>query len=345
MMDRRTLLAGAVSVLAAPSVSRAQAKPKLLRFVPQADLALLDPIQSFAFVTRNHACLVFDTLYGLDADYRPQPQMVAGHVVEDEGRRWVLTLRSGLLFHDGTPVLARDVVASIRRWASVDSYGASLLAATDDLTAPSDGQVTFRLKRPFRLLPDVLGKPAPAMPVIMPERLARLPGQTAVPEIVGSGPFRFLDSERVPGSSAAYARFDGYKPREGSPSFMAGSKLANFDRVEWHTLPDPATAAAALQAGEVDWWEQATPDLLPTFRKRADIKVEILEETGYIAVLRFNHVQPPFDNRRSGARCSGPWTSRISWRPWAATNRRLPKPASVFSSRTRRWPARPGWRP
>jgi peptide/nickel transport system substrate-binding protein len=115
-MDRRTLLkmAGA-SALATPAIVRA-AGERVLKFIPQS-LAVLDPVWTSATVTRNHAYLVFDTLYAQDGSFTAQPQMVAGHTVENDGRLWTLTLRDGLLFHDSTPVLARDCVASIQRSA------------------------------------------------------------------------------------------------------------------------------------------------------------------------------------------------------------------------------------
>ena len=74
---------------------------------------------------------MFDTLYGFDADYNVHPQMVEGHTVEDDGRTWTLKLRAGLRFHDGTPVLARDVVPSVRRWATRASFGQTLMAAAE----------------------------------------------------------------------------------------------------------------------------------------------------------------------------------------------------------------------
>ncbi len=120
----------------------------MLKFVPHADLALLDPVQTTAFVMRNHALLVFDTLYGVDADWKARPQMVEGHVVENDGKTWKLTLRDGLRCHNNTPVLARDVVASLRRWGRRDSFGLALMAVLDDITAPSDEVVEIRLKKP-----------------------------------------------------------------------------------------------------------------------------------------------------------------------------------------------------
>ena len=138
-MNRRALLAtaAAAATLASPRAVRA-AGSTTLRFIPQADLSILDPHVNTAYVTRNHGYMVYDTLYGTDAQYRVSGQMVEGHTTEDEGRRWTLTLRPGLLWHDGTPVLARDCVASIRRWGARDTFGQTLLAATDSLDAPDD---------------------------------------------------------------------------------------------------------------------------------------------------------------------------------------------------------------
>lgn len=294
LIGRRHLLA--TPLLAAPAAVSAQGA-RTLRFVPQADVTVLDPHWSTAFVSRNHAYLIYDTLYGTDAEFRPQPQMAEGHVVEDEGRTWTITLRPNLRFHDGEPVRAADAIASIRRWGSRDAFGQALLAQTDELIALDDRRLRFRLKKPFPLLPAALAKTTVTAPFIMPERLARTDAATQVSEFIGSGPYRLVPSERVAGARTVYARFDGYVPRpEGTPSFTAGPKVTHFDRVEWVVMPDAATASAALQAGEVDWWEQAVTDLLPTLRRNRNVEVSTLESAGFMGFLRMNHLQPPFDN-------------------------------------------------
>ena len=295
-MKRRDVLATAAAAAASlPAPTSAQQRVTV-RFVPQADLALLDPVFTTGLVTRNHGFMVFDQLYGLDDDFMPQPQMVEGHVIENDGKTWKLTLREGLRFHDGTPVLARDAVASINRWMQTDAFGQSLRAATEELSAPSDKVIQFRLKKPFPLLPAALAKPSAFCPV-MPERLASTPVNVQVSEMVGSGPFRFIAGERVAGARNVYEKFAGYVPRSsGTPSFAAGPKIVRIDRVEWVTLPDAATAAAALQAGEVDWWEQPQPDLLPLLRRNRNIVVEAKERGGLMGMIRFNHLVPPFDN-------------------------------------------------
>jgi peptide/nickel transport system substrate-binding protein len=294
MKRRQFLAATTAAALARPSLVRA-ASATTLKFVPYADLALLDPLVS-AFVTRNHVMMVFDTLFALDAAGTAQPQMLQGYTVDADQKLWTLTLRDGLLFHDGTKVLGRDVVASLRRWGARDAYGQALMAATDDLSAPSDRQVVFRLNRPFPLLPQALAKPTNLVAAIMPERLATLPAGTLLNEMVGSGPFRFLPDERVSGARNAYAKFEKYLPRDGVASFCAGPRVANFERVEWLTTPDPSTQAAALRAGEVDWVEQPVMDLVPSLKSDRNLRVEVMETTGLIGVLRFNHLYPPFDN-------------------------------------------------
>ncbi|MDB5413289.1 MAG: transporter substrate-binding protein [Rubritepida sp.] len=296
-MKRRDVLtagAGLAAGLHAPGVNAQAAR--ILKFRPNNDLSVVDPIWSSAFVTRHHGNAVFDTLYGMDNRLNPQPQMVEGHVVENDGLLWRLTLREGLRFHDGEPVRARDCVQSIRRWAVVDSYGQTLMAATDELSAPSDREIRFRLKRPFPLLPNALGKANTFMPAMMPERLALTDAGRQVSDPVGSGPFRFVAAERVAGARVVYERFAGYVPRpSGTPEFTSGPKVAHFGRVEWMILPDPGTAANALRAGEIDWYEDPLIDLLPTLRRDRRVVVDDFNPAGNMGLIRFNHLHAPFD--------------------------------------------------
>jgi len=295
-MRRRSFLTASAATLAAPRIGRA-AGERVLRFVPQSDVAVLDPIWTTAYVTRNHGYMIFDTLFGTDGTFAASPQMAAGMTIDDDGKLVRIGLRKGLMFHDGTPVLARDCVASIQRWAKRDTFGQTLMAATDELSATDDRTIQFRLKRPFPLLPDALGKSPTNFPAIMPERLAMTDAFTQVTEMVGSGPYKFNAKERVTGSLLVYDRFEDYVPRDGAKAdWTAGPKVAHFDRVEWHVIPDPSTAMAALQKGEIDWWENPTGDMLPLLRKSPGIKVEVQDPTGLMGTMRLNHLTAPFNN-------------------------------------------------
>ena len=295
-MQRRSFIAGTTATLAAPALARA-AGTGVLRFVPAADMPSLDPIWTTASQTRDHAFMVYDTLYGLDDALQPQPQMLAGHVIEDDGKRWTMTLRAGLRFHDNTPVLARDCVASIRRWWARDSFGQAVKAVTAELTAPDDRTIVFRLSAPFPQLPNALAKYSSPPCIIMPERLALTDPFQQVTDTTGSGPFRFVPGERVPGARTVYERFAGYVPRgDGAIQGSAGPKIVNFDRVEVLVIPDGATAVNALQRAEVDFLRWPLTDLLPNLRRDKSVVVKVIEPLGLIGKFRFNHLHKPFDN-------------------------------------------------
>ena len=292
-MRRRTLLSGVTAFgLTRPAIAQPVAT---LRFIPQANLSVLDPIWTTATVTTNHAYYVFDTLFGATRALQPKPQMAEGHTVSDDGRVWRIRLRDGLWFHDGTPVRGVDCATSLARWAKRDPFGQLLDRVVDDWGAPDDRTVEIRLKRPFPLLLDALAKPE-GVPFIMPERFARTDAMTAVREMVGSGPYRFVANEYNSGSRMVYARFDRYAPRQELPDMTSGAKIAHFQRVVWNVIPDPATAAAALQNNEADWWERPLVDLVPTLQRNPNITVQVADPAGRLALARLNHLQPPFND-------------------------------------------------
>lgn len=294
-MQRRSFLAGAAASLPAARAFAQTGKAKVLRYVPQADLTVIDPVMTTAYITRFHATMVWDQLYGIDHTLTPRPQMVAGHTVEDDGRLWRFTLRDGLRFHDGEPVRGRDCIASIKRWAARDPMGQALIARVAEMSAPDDRSFTIRLSRPFGLVLNCLAKVGPPALVVMPERLANTDPFQPIKEVIGSGPFRFLPNERVVGSRVVYEKNTAYVPRaDGVTDWQAGPKVVNFDRVEWIVMPDPATAAAALENGEVDWWENPPNDLLPMLNRAKSVHTELVP-LGNLGTGVFNHLHPPFD--------------------------------------------------
>ncbi len=254
------MVATAVMLSAPPALAQTQ---KVLKFIPQADLRILDPITTTAYITRNHGYMIYDTLFATDAKFQVQPQMVDKYELSNDKLTYTFTLRDGLKFHDGQPVRSADCIASIERWAKRDALGQKLAEVTDSWKAVNDKTFTLKLKRPFPLALDALAKPSSNVPFIMPERIAKTDASTNITEAIGSGPFKFVKEEWVPGSKVVYVKNTDYVPRKEPPSWAAGGKVVKVDRVEWIYIPDSATAAAALNAGEVDWWEQLPPDLIP----------------------------------------------------------------------------------
>jgi peptide/nickel transport system substrate-binding protein len=300
-MRRRTLLAAATATpflpLAAPAIAQGAAQTRLMRMVPHANPGSLDPIWTTAYITRNFGYLVFDTLFGSDSAFQPHPQMAEGYTRSADGLVYEITLRPGLKFQDGEPVRPADCIASIARWAKRDAMGQRMDAVLAEMRAIDDRKFSIRLNKPYALLIPALAKPSSNVPFIMPERIAKTDPFQQITEFVGSGPYRFNRGEWVPGSTLTFTRNEAYVPRQGGePALTAGPKVAHFDRIEWKIIPDGGTAGAALQAGEIDWWEQPTADLLPLLRRNRNIEVTQQDPVGLPGILRLNHLHPPFND-------------------------------------------------
>jgi len=289
----------ALSVLLAGTAAAQQpAEHRILRMVPNADLQTLDPINTTAGVVQSHAHMIYDQLFGRDAEQRPQPQMVASHSVSPDGLTWRFTLREGLAFHDGAPVTAADVVASLRRWGARDPHGRQIIAITANLAAESDGSITWQLRRPYSLMLDALSKPAGNMPAIMPARVAATDPFTNITDTVGSGPFIFERGEWVPGSRVVYRRNAAYRPRTEPASGTAGGKVAHVDRVEWLNIANAQTAVLALIQGELDFVESPGVDFLPMLQRRG-MRLVRINTLGAPGMIRMNHIHPPFNDARA----------------------------------------------
>jgi peptide/nickel transport system substrate-binding protein len=301
-ITRRALLGGAATLaataVAAPYV-HAQKRGGTLRFVPHADLKVLDPIWTTAYITRNHGYMIFDTLFAMDANLSVKPQMVDKHTVSRDAMKYSFTLRDGLKFHDGAPVTAEDCVMSLRRWGAKDALGRLMFASLAKLAPVSAKTFVLDLEQPFGLVLDALGKPSASPAFIMPARLAATDPNEQVKEVVGSGPYRFSKDEWQPGNRVVYVGNADYVPRSEPASGAAGGKRALVDRVEWRYIPDAATAGAALEAGEVDYWENIPLDFAPRLEKNADVKVFVTDPKGSQGILRPNHLHPPFNNKKA----------------------------------------------
>ncbi len=284
------------AALALPALSSpAQAAGKTITAVMHSDLRVLDPIITTAYITRDHGYMVYDTLLGMNSKYEIKPQM-ADWKVSDDKLVYTFTLRDGLLWHDGKPVTAEDCVASLKRWGARDGMGQKLMDFTKSIEAPDAKTIVLTLNEPYGLVLDSIGKPSSAVPFMMPKRLAETAPDKAIPEQIGSGPFKFVQSEFQPGVKAVYEKFKEYKPRSEPTDWQAGGKVVKVDRVEWITMPDAQTAVNALQSGDIDFMENGPYDLLPILSKDPELKIEVLNPLGFQTFARMNFLNPPFDN-------------------------------------------------
>jgi peptide/nickel transport system substrate-binding protein len=288
---------GALLALAALLLAGAPAQAQsVLRVAPETLSRILDPHFTTSFTTRDLGYLVFDTLFAVDDKFEPKPQMVDSWTLSDDKLTWTFVLRDGLKWHDGQPVTAADCVASIRRWGSRDAMGQTMMGFVATLEAADARTIKMAMKEPYGLVLDSLGKVGSVVPFMMPERIARTPGSEQVKEIIGSGPYRFRADLHEPGVKIVLEKFADYKPRAEPPVWASGAKIARIDRIEMLGLPDAQTQVSALIKNEVDYLERVPADLLPLIDAKSGAKAEVVGDFGFQAVMRMNHLQPPFDN-------------------------------------------------
>src|SRR4051794_7773826 len=306
MIGRRQLVLGGAAASLYCSVSkpafsqrRSAGAAQVLRVVPFSEPHVFDPHQSQVNTTSVHSLLIYDTLFSWDEHMQVRPQMVEAWEKSPDALLYRFTLRPGLRFHDGQPVTTKDVIASLRRMLLRDTQNQLLAALVVGLDSVDQRTFTLRLREPFTYTEFLLGGSSGVAGVIMREQDALTDPFTPVKARVGSGPFRFNEDEYRPGNKLVYEKFADYRPRPEPPSGFAGGKTVKLDRVEWYIMPDAATSYAALRNAEVDFLDAPSLELLPTVANDPNVVVGQVWPIETYAVLRFNHLWPPFDNLKA----------------------------------------------
>ncbi len=298
-MSMKHVVAGAVAaaLLGMSGAPMAQGDAKTLRIVPHSNLAILDPIWTTAYMSRNHGYMIYDTLFGTDEKAQVKPQMVEEWSVSPDNRLWTFKLRKGLEFHDGKPVTGEDVIASISRWGKRDAMGSALMTFVERMDTPAPDTFRIFLREQCGFVLEALGKPSSNVLFIMPKRIAETDAFKQIEEHVGSGPYVFKRDEFKPGDKAVYLRNAKYVPRKEAPSGSAGGKNVYVERVEWNlALRDAQAQVNALQKGEVDIIEALGFDHYEAMKKEPSVQIPNTAPAGLQYMARFNHLHKPFDN-------------------------------------------------
>ena len=296
--------AGAAAMAVGSYQARAAARP--FTVVLESEVVIVDPHMTTAAITRTFGYHIFDTLFSMDSKGRIRPQMVSEYSTSADGLAWSFALRNGLTWHDGADVTAADCVASLRRWGKLDSLGRMMLAATDKIEVTGDRTFRIGLTQPFPLMLDVLGKPNAPVPFMMPARIMQAAGAGRITEITGSGPFVFRKDQWRPGDSMVLGRNDAYVPRDEKPDFLSGGKVVHVDQVVLRVMPDQATGANALIAGEIDYMQFLPFDLLGSLGKADGVRLmELNGPDMYQGNFRLNHASGPF---------ADPAVRRVLWK-------------------------------
>jgi peptide/nickel transport system substrate-binding protein len=301
MFDFRKSLA---TFMAAASVAgllgAAPTGAQTLKVVMHSDVKILDPIWTTAYIQRNHGYMVWDTLFAMDEKFDVKPQMVDKYDVSADKLTWTFTLRDGLEWTDGKPVTSEDCIASIKRWAARDSMGQKMMGSVTDFEVVDPKTFKMKMKEPYGLVLQSLGKPSSNVPFMMPAKVAATDPFTQIKleDVIGSGPFIFKADEWKPGEKTVYVKNPKYKPRSEPPSGLAGGKVVKLDRVEWLWISDVQTQVAAIQNGEIDMIEAPGHDLLPLLAADKNINLLNSNPTGNQYTFRFNSTAKPFDNAK-----------------------------------------------
>lgn len=266
-----------------------------LRIATHAQLENLDPIQTTAYITRNHGYMVYDTLFGLDQNLEPKPQMVESFTTSEDGRTWTFKLRPDLKWSDGSNVTAADCVASLERWGKRDGMGQELFKDVTSLTAPDDRTIVMQLGKPNGLVLESLAKVSANVPFMMPKRVAEADPSTPITDPTGSGPYMFEKNKWTP-NKAVYVKNPYYVPRDDKTSMAAGAKIAKVKEIDFVHYNDQNAAAAALIKGDVDYMESPSTKLVPELLNKDHVIVASTDPLGNVAMMRFNSSLPPFDN-------------------------------------------------
>ncbi len=276
----------------------------VLRVAPHAELKVVDPVWTTAYITRNHGYLVYDTLFAMDENFEPKPQMVDTWTMSADKKIWTFRLRDGLKWHDGKDVTAADCVASLQRWSKRDGVGQQLFSDVESLSALDARTISLKLRVPNGDVLETLAKMSSNVPFMMPQRVAEVDPSQPIQDTTGSGPFIFKKEGWVPGKTAVYIKNRNYVARVEPLSMAAGGKVPQADMIEWRYFPDQASMAQALIDGKVDYVESPSNKLVPTLEGKKDVVVASTDPLGNIGMARFNTLLPPFDNvavRRAAA--------------------------------------------
>lgn len=304
-ITRRAALGAGLAIAgagtAAPGILRAQTRPpasRTIRAVMHGDVSTYDPIWTTANMAAYHGAMVYDTLFGIDEQSRPQPQMVGRHTLSDDKLTWTFELRDGLRWNDGTAVTTADVIPSIKRWAARSGAGQLMMQRVATLDAKDGKTFTIALKEPFPLMLDVLATTVTPLCFIMRKREAEMDPMQKIDQTVGSGPFVFNAAETRPGTEYVYDKNPNYVPRSDPASGIAGGKVVKIDRAVMVNIPDSQTAVAALQAGEIDFYEIPPIDFLEQLEGDPNIQIQTLFKLGAVGYVGLNWLHPPFNSQK-----------------------------------------------
>ena len=295
MTAARTALVALLVLLAGAATADAQGAHRqggILKAAMIGEPPTLDTHTTTATIAYQIAWHVFETLYTWDRQYMPVPHLVESHAVSDGGRRYTLTLRKGVKFHNGKELLASDAAASITRWGRLHTTGKTMFKTIEAVEAKDPHTLVIHLKEPSGSLLYALASPYLA---IHQKSVVDAAGDQPVKEYIGTGPFRFV--EHKPDRHIRLARFKEYSARSEAPDGHSGKRTAYVDEIRFMPVPDVAVRVAGIESGEYHFVQQVKGDQYDRLKANAKLELSIIKPGNWITAA-LNHKQGLMTNRK-----------------------------------------------
>ena len=280
------------------------AVPESQKFGGSLKIASVGSIQSFdpnwttASATANVMFSIQEMLLAHTDQSALGKSLIDSWISSADGKTWTFRIRSGVTFHDGTPLTTKQVIATLNRQKDAAAVFKLVQAQfgypafTDFVKVVDDLTFTINVKEPTGLVPFTLG-PQNFQPAIQTEAWSAVSQkETATGNPIGTGPYKF--DKWTPGDRWSMVRYDKYKPSSEKSDGTAGSQVAYFDKVEYIEVPDQTTRVAALEAAEVDMAQEFPADLATRLEKNP--KIQLVAQPPFRLLGHFNHLKPPFNN-------------------------------------------------
>jgi peptide/nickel transport system substrate-binding protein len=252
----------------------------------------LDTHTTTATIAYQIAWHVFETLYTYDTHYQPVPFLAEGHTVSDGGRRYTVTLRKGVKFHNGKELTAADAAASMTRWGRLHTTGKTMFKTIEAVEAKDTHTLVIHLKEPSGSLLFALASPYLA---IHQKSVIDAAGDQPIKEYIGTGPFRFV--EHRPDRHIRVQRFKEYSARTDAPDGFGGKRTAWVDEIRFLPVPDVAVRVAGVESGEYHFAQTVKQDLYDRLKANPKIELPVVKPSAWITAAP-NHKQGVMTNKK-----------------------------------------------
>jgi peptide/nickel transport system substrate-binding protein len=295
-MKRLGLVALALLLLTAPAF--AQDTPRaggVLKAAMIGEPPSLDIHWTTAVITQQITWHIYETLYTYDKNLQPVPMLAESHTISDGGRRYTITLRKNVKFHNGREMNSADVVPSLQRWGKMSTTGKALWKGVEAVEAKDPYTVVIHLKEPSGSLLFGLGSPNNGA-AIYPKEVMAAAGEGQIKEFIGTGPYRFV--EHKPDRHIKVARFKDYAARsDASDGGYGGKRVAYFDEILFIPVPDEAVRLAGVETGEYHYAQTIKADQFDRVKSLPALDPQVVKPYGWITAVP-NHKQGVMANKK-----------------------------------------------